>query len=84
MTGVQTCALPIFLAYGCAYLILSDKSDSTAQGMWAMFQTQVKAMRDEAIRGHYRMSGRWGVMMPPRASGFPLRRTESGFPVFTW
>lgn len=72
------------LSYGAAFLILDDKDDNAAQGMWGLFQAQWKAMRDEDIRSRLRMSSRWGVVQPARTSGLSLWRTTSGLPVFSW
>lgn len=72
------------LSYGLAYLILADKDDAGAEALWSMFQAQYKAMRDDEIRDRMKMSSRWGVIQPARASALPLRRTESGLPIFVW
>jgi len=73
------------LSYGAAYLILDDKDDSGAQGLWTRFQAQYKALRDEEIRGGMRMSSRWGVVQPARSTGTGgLWWTESGLPGYVW
>ena len=73
------------LSYGAAYLILNEKGDSTAPSYLAMFLAQWKAMKDEHSHDLRRMSSRWGVIQPPRASGsFAFRLTDTGLPVYVW
>ena len=82
-------AIPIehrrILSYGAAFLILNDKKNSDAQSKFQMFLAQYKAMRDEHARDMRRMSLRWGVVQPPRASGNrAILLTETGLPVYVW
>jgi hypothetical protein len=74
------------LSYGCAYLILADKDDSTATSLWQQFEAQWRAMLDDYRRGLRRMSTRWGVVQPSRLSGAwgVPRWTSGGLPVWTW
>jgi len=83
-------AIPVqhrrILSYGLAYLILSDKDDSTAADLWQKFQAQWKAMADEYRRGLRRMSSKWGVVQPSRvtAAWGPPLWTSGGLPVWSW
>jgi hypothetical protein len=74
------------LSYGCAYLILADKDDTTAPLVWQQFQAQWKAMLDDYRRGLRRMSTRWGVVQPSRvtAAWGPPLWTSGGLPVWSW
>ena len=73
------------LSYGAAMLILDDKKSSQMDSMWAHFQASYKAMRDELARDMRRMSSRFGVVQPSRASGVrSIMLTETGLPVYIW
>src|SRR5215475_14464563 len=73
------------LSYGAAALILQDKNDADAANLFAFFSAQYKAMRDEHASDMRRMSIRWGVIQPPRASGNrSIILTETGLPVYLW
>jgi len=73
------------LSYGVAALILDDKDDTGAQSLYAKFQTQWQAMLQEHVREGRRMSSRWGVVQPSRATSWgPVAMTESGLPVYLW
>lgn len=74
------------LAYGCAYLILADKDDGSATGLFQMFEAQWKAMLDDYRRGLRRMSSRWGVVQPSRVSGSfgPAFWTTGNLPAWSW
>jgi hypothetical protein len=73
------------LSYGAAFLILDDKKSSQMNSMWAHFEATYKAMRDELARDMRRMSTRFGVVQPPRASGSrSIMLTETGLPVYIW
>jgi hypothetical protein len=73
------------LSYGAAFLILDDKKSSQMNSMWAHFEAAYKAMRDELTRDMRRMSTRFGVVQPARASGSrSIMLTETGLPVYIW
>jgi hypothetical protein len=73
------------LSYGAAFLILDDKKSSQMNSMWAHFEASYKAMRDELARDMRRMSTRFGVVQPARASGSrSIMLTETGLPVYIW
>jgi hypothetical protein len=73
------------LSYGAAFLILDDKKSSQMNSMWAHFEAMYKAMREDLARDMRRMSTRFGVVQPPRASGSrSIMLTETGLPVYIW
>jgi hypothetical protein len=73
------------LSYGAAFLILDDKKSSQMNSMWAHFEAMYKVMRDGLARDMRRMSTRFGVVQPARASGSrSIMLTETGLPVYIW
>jgi hypothetical protein len=73
------------LSYGAAYLILDDKKSSQMDSMFAHFMDLYGAMRNAHTRDLRRMSSRWGVVQPPRASGNrAIMLTSTGLPIYVW